>query len=177
LKSVVPPGARQVGGHAVVTRQTVPTVQVLSNSAWWKRLLADVRGATEVLVGSYLFDNSALVAGLLKRLEGRVPFALTVLVDKAGLTDETCRFQRPRLAALRAAGAEVRLCTGKPPYGIFHVKALVVDRKLAFTGNGNLTNKMTQNVELLMVLGGPPVADVLRLLERERESGRLWDGS
>ena len=75
------------------------------------------------------------------------------------------------LRNLRRAGAEVVLCRGTVATGAMHGKAIVVDRRTAFMGSANLTQKSERNGELLWRMRGPPVMDVLEFLEEERQGG------
>ena len=49
------------------------------------------------------------------------------------------KLMRIRLDRLRRAIADIVLCRGRPPYGSFHTKAFVIDRRVAFVGSANLT--------------------------------------
>ena len=147
---------------APVGRPAALAVEVLGTRAWWDRLLREIRDAAEVALASYIVDHEALCELLLRRLGGRDDFALAVLVDNETFLQRTAFYQRPRLERLRRAGAEIRLCRGPvQPYGSFHMKAIVLDRRVAFTGSANATQKSLQNTEVTMRLVGPPVAAIL----------------
>ena len=83
---------------------------------------------------------------------------------------------RPRLTELFRAGADVYLCSGSPPFGIFHVKAVCLDRRVLYTGSANITEKMSSNIELHLRMVGPTVLAVLGGLEDARGAGTLWSG-
>ena len=159
-----------------VGRPAPLSFQLLAVSVWYAQMLTEVRGAGEIVLASMLFDHTALCAALLARLGQRTAFTLTVLVDAQAFKQRTALNQRPRLDSLRRAGALVYLCRGRVPRGIFHIKALVVDRRVGFAGGANFTNKSLQNAELTWRFSGPPVADVLREVEVFRGKGVLWDG-
>lgn len=120
----------------------------------------------------YVYDNTALTDLLVRRLSNqRDPLEAVVLVDREQYLERTTRGERPSLDRLQRANAEVLLCRGTPPLGAFHLKALVADRRTAFVGSANLTNKSFSNTELLLRLRGPPVADVLKTLDTARRRG------
>ena len=152
-------------------------VEVLTTTAWWAALLGAVSAASEVLAGSFLFDRGGLTDTLLRRLRGRPPFSVTLLVDAEGLQQGTSRHQRSRLRALRDAGAAVYLCRGQGRRGRLHLKALVVDRRKVYTGSLNLTDKSVENDELHLQLVGEPVLSIIAQLLRAQNRGTLWDGN
>ena len=57
-------------------------MDVLTVGDFYRALLSDVRYASRVDMGSYIFGLPALTDALERRLWGSTPFALTVLVDK-----------------------------------------------------------------------------------------------
>ena len=128
-------------------------------------------------LATYTIDHTELCVLLEQRLNGRSEFHLQVLVDRENFLARTPVRQRPRLVALRNAGAEVYLCRGQPPLGAFHKKALIVDRRTAFQGSANFTQKSLQNEEQTLRMRGPPVDDVLVEVEEARGRGVLWHGS
>ena len=134
-----------------------------------------VESATsEIVVASYMFDHAALAHALVCRLSRQAALSVSVLVDLAAFNERTSRHQRPRLVALRNAGAKIYLCRGKrPPLGIFHMKSISFDRRCVFTGGANFTEKSLDNEELTMRIVGPPVADILIRVELARRQGRL----
>ena len=107
---------------------------------------------------------------------GREPFSLVVLVDQESLNSGTPYCQRSRLNALRGETAVILACRGGPPNGIFHKKALIVDRRYMYTGGANFTNKSERNGELVFRTVGPPVAEVLADLAGSRARGVEWEG-
>ena len=157
-------------------RPAALALEVLTATAWWAALLGAVSGADEVLVATFLFDHSGLTDLLLRRLRSRSPCVVTILVDREGMAERTCRHQRPRLRELRAAGADVYLCRGPGRFGRLHLKALCVDRRTAFTGSANLTEKSLQNEEMHLKMVGPPVPSILEQILRAQRQGDLWNG-
>ena len=131
--------------------------------------MTEIRGARHVIIGSYQYDHPGITTSLLGRLEGRDAFDLTVMVDRGCFDARTPYRQRGRLDRLRRACAEIILCRGLPPYGSFHTKAVVIDRRVAFLGSANLTYAADHaNEELCWRLRGPPVLRVLARLEAKR---------
>ena len=133
---------------------------------WMQRMLVDIGSAQDTVVASPWFDRKDVTDALVHRM-GSVA-AVTVLVDSAAFRERSCFRMRPRLMELVRAGADVYLCKGSPPFGIFHIKAVCTDRRVLYTGSGNITEKMSSNVELLLRVVGPPVLDVLRSLDEAR---------
>ena len=162
-----------------VGRPSSTIVDVLEVEEWYKRMIADVLVASVVIIGTYMFDHPRLQAALLKRLLGGTAFALTVLIDKVTLEGRTPWHQRPRLAALRAAGAKILMCRGKGPKSSYHKKALVIDKRIMYTGGANFTYQSDDggNGELTFRMTGQPVLDTLAILDRdERAAICEWGG-
>ena len=97
-------------GLAPVGRPAALTYTLMTIHAWWEQLIEAVSGATEVYLATLVFDHSAFTAELLRRLKGRAPFAVTLMVDKESFEKRDAPHQRPRLRELRSAGARVYLC-------------------------------------------------------------------
>ena len=133
--------------------------------------------ASEVVLASYMFDHKPLTDLFLARLGDRYAFDLDILIDRETLQGRTPYHQRARLESLRRAGARITACRGMSTRGAMHMKALVCDRRLAFTGSANFTTKSLENAELCLRLAGPPVQSVLRKVEAVRLQGVLWDGA
>ena len=135
--------------------------EVYADAAWWPVLLAEVAEASHVLISVYLYDANDLHSILVRRLRGRSPFALQMLVDKEGYDERTAPRQQPKLLELQTVGAEIFLARGCGRLGRLHSKAVVVNHRVAFVGSANLTEKSKQNHELVCKLRGPPVRKVL----------------
>ena len=84
---------------------------------------------------------------------------------------------------LQKLGAEVRLAAGLdavPVFGagarggVMHVKAVVLDDRIAYAGSSNLTKASRVNRELVFRLAGPPVAAVLAAVAAAASSGELF---
>jgi len=54
-----------------------------------------------------------------------------------------------------------------------HGKSLVTDKRFAFVGSANFTDKSERNGELLWQLRGMPVLDTLDFLQEECSKGAL----
>ena len=109
---------------------------------------------------------------MLSRLISKENFTCEVYVDEDTYTKMRKQYphQRPRLLELQKHGASVFLCNGREyceEFGVkgyrghFHMKALVIDNKIAYCGSANATGNSRINAELVFRLVGPPVADVV----------------
>ena len=158
---------------APIGRMPALSFEVMDVAAWYTAMLAAINDASEVIVGTYQYDHENLTDALERRLRGREAFECVVMLDKEMHGARTPHYQRSRLERLRRAGATVVLCRGTPSTGAFHAKAVVCDRKSAFLGSPNMTNKSMRNGELCYRLKGPPVLDVLQFLQQERAGGQV----
>ena len=88
-----------------------------------------------------------------------------VVVDKEAFDEKVSRSQRPRLEELKRGGAAVRLASGyfggSNFRGSMHMKTVVIDSCVAFTGSANLTKKARKNIELVSQVTGPAVHDIV----------------
>ena len=175
-KAVAAP-VRPLPPAAPVGRPSGVTADVLDVDDWFAGLLADVRGADEVMVASFTYDHKQLTDMFLHRLGGRAPFTLCVLVDKEAFEQGTAPRERARLRALRDADAEIWMCRGVRQRGRMHIKAVVVDRRIGYVGSANLTEKSLSNAELCFRTRGAPVAATLRRMANVKSKGTLWDGA
>jgi hypothetical protein len=176
-----PPAPPPMAPLALVGRPAALNCEVLDKPEWWDRILQEVELATHVVIASLCFDHAALHACLLRRLRGRRPLTLTVLLDKESFEEATCVKERRCLAELlgHPAKVSVHLCRGEPGrrWGRFHAKAVVVDGRTVFCGSSNLTVKSsTDNFELCFRLVGPPVEKVLQQLGEAQSRGQRWHG-
>ena len=140
-------------------------------------MMKDVEIASDIMLASYTYDHSSLTALLIRRLQGRAAFSVTVLVDKESFDKGDAPRERPRLRALREAGARIFMCRGTPPFGRMHVKAICIDRRTVYTGSANFTNKSASNLEMVMRMVGPPADDIKAQLADIQNGGKLWDGA
>ena len=160
---------------APVGRMPALSFEVMGVAAWYVAMLDSIRDAGEVVLGSYQYDHEELTDVLERRLRDRSAFDCVLLVDREMFKGKTPFQQRPRLERLRRAGATIVLCRGTPSTGAFHAKAVVTDRRTAFLGTANTTQKSLRNGELCYRLRGPPVLDLLHFLQRERDGGEELD--
>ena len=137
---------------------------MFGSTSWRQRALSEVRGAQRVLLASYVYDDPYFQAVLLEKLQARGPFALEVWVDEKAFKAGWCTRQRTRLLALREKGAKVFLCEGRNEAGIFHVKALVVDKEVAYWGGQNTTFAGQNHWELMQRVTGHPVQEILEII-------------
>ena len=157
--------ARPVGRPLQLTVETYP------KAVWHEpSTLSELAASSNVVVSSYMFDEPAVHEALLKKLRGRSSFACDVFVDARAYEQKTCYHEGPRLRSLRDAGATVHLCTGKSgkaeygPSGLpgaHHIKALILDRKIAYLGSANLTRAARTNNEIMHRFTGPPAETIL----------------
>ena len=98
-----------------------------------------------------------------------------MLVDAQKFAERASRQQRPRLLELRRHGAKIFFCKGKPTgvrhHGSHHAKAVVVNRRVAFTGNENVSKASRSNNGLLFRLQGNVVQQILAALAAWRDMG------
>ena len=159
---------------APVGRPAALGCEVLDTATWWTQLLSDVSDASEVSVSTLLYDHQGLTGILLRKLRlGN--FKVEVVVDREACEAQppVAPRQAPRLRALCEAGAEVLLARGVGRLGRLHGKALVCDRRVAYCGCANFTDKSSANSELCLRLRGPPVADVLKFVIDAKKNARL----
>jgi phosphatidylserine/phosphatidylglycerophosphate/cardiolipin synthase-like enzyme len=151
------------------------------DNGWWDRVVGEIKGASSVVLGSYLYDDEELHAVLLKRLKPKnSTFTCVVLVDQQSYEERACKGELAKLQELQSAGAQVFSCSGhsgkdifgpKALPGFFHVKAIAIDRKIVYCGSSNLTKSSRKNVELVTRMVGPPALAVLQGLAKSQSSG------
>ena len=123
-----------------------------------------------------MYDHPRLHSALVASLGQTVPCKVRVWVDEASFRMKACYYERPRLAALHAKGALVHLCKGPGANGCYHTKVVVIDRRIAFTGSANVTNKSEKNAELVFLMKGPPVLQIMETLATDTAAAVEWDG-
>ena len=155
---------------------SAPFCELVETGAWYKDFCNTVKGAAEVELASYLYDNTAVQDALLKRLRSRAAFSLNVYVDSEKFVVGAPFLQKSRLRALRSAGASVYLCKGRAGQGSFHCKGAVADRRFLFSGNANCTRQSLDNEEYCYKMAGPVVRQVLERMALHRQTGTLWNG-
>ena len=167
-----PPTARPVG------RRPLPSTHKLGNKDWWQEVILAVERASEVDLSTYMYDHPKLHQALMLRLRESSHGSVQVrmLIDREAMQGGTPYYQAARVRALHKVGAEVYLCRGDGPRGIHHKKAVIINRRVAFTGGANLTQKSTENGEFNFRMLGPIVHDMLEDLAAVRsKSIRLED--
>ena len=156
------------------------SLRMMTEQDLFDELLPAVKTAGAVVAATFLYDDPALHSMFLTRLGGRSSFDLTLFVDKQGSSGGICRHMRPRLRELVRAGAAVWLCDGHSHnltygsassrlVGHLHVKGLVLDRQMAFSGSMNLTRSARTNKEVMFRMTGPIVEEFLAHLLTFRE--------
>jgi len=138
--------------------------------------------ASTVEIASMIMDEPTLCNALVGFLIGPGPFTCRVVVDKSCFAQKISRGQRPRLLELQRAGAQVRLASGHSgtdvygPHargGVMHVKAVVLDAAVAYTGSANFTKASLTNRELVLRLEGAGVAAILDVVAEAFRSGQM----
>ena len=173
-RSVAPPAASPV--LAPVGRASAPDCELMDTGAWYRDFCNTVKDAAEVELASYLYDNPAVQAALLKRLRSRTAFGLNVYVDSENLLLVGFFSKSSAHGGLQSAGALVYLCKGRARQGSCHCKGAVADRRYLYSGNANFTRKSEDNEEYCYKMAGPVVRQVLERMARHRQMGRLWNG-
>ena len=166
-----PPAEAAPRALAPVGRLPDLAVNVMAPHAWYTGMLESVSEASEIIIGTYQYDHEALTNLLEHRLRSRQALDLTILLDREMYTGKTPHGQRALVDRLKRLSAEVVLCRGTRATGSFHIKAVVADRRTAFVGSANITNKSARNAELCLVLRGPPVTKILEILHNEKARG------
>ena len=157
-----------------VGRPAPPSCELLDLQTWWSQHITGVGEAAEVEVASYTFDDKALFDALARGL-WRKQLVVNLYIDAEMLAGSTPQCQRSRLRELRGLGATVWRCkTGRE--GSYHCKALVLDRRVVYTGSANLTGNSRRNREMVFRMTGPVVDQVRRQLAGDRALWREWDG-
>lgn len=99
-----------------IGRPSVLACDVLEVREWWAQLLVELREADEVTMVSYVFDHSKLVDILVRRLGGRSPPSVVVLVDRAALKEPWRCFHRSSTdGGSRGAGPRAPQTTTQAP--------------------------------------------------------------
>jgi hypothetical protein len=161
-------------------RPSPSSCELVDLRQWWSTVVAEVGGAREVELASYMFDDKSLFDVLARGLR-RKQLVLNVYIDAEALGGQTPRSQRKRLTELLALGGEEgratvwrcktwRQCS-------YHCKALIVDRRVLYTGSANFTENSRRNRETVYRMTGPVVEQVLRQLAEDRGAWGEWDGS
>ena len=136
-------------------------LSVCTGATWLSKALEDMEASKQVTIASYMYDHPRVQDLLTKKLRAQhAPFTLVVVVDHAAYKSGVPRLQRPRLQSLRGLGALVYLANGRRGKGSFHLKAIVLDSKVAFIGTASATLASETNHELMLRVTGPAVQDI-----------------
>jgi phosphatidylserine/phosphatidylglycerophosphate/cardiolipin synthase-like enzyme len=155
---------------------------VFNESTWLQQCLKEMQNAATVQIASLVFDEPSFSTALLKLLRGPRPFTCRVVVDKDCFYKRVSTGQRPRLLELQKAGALVRLATGhsgtdvfgpRAKGGMMHLKAVVLDGNVVFSGSANVTRASLANRELVFRLVGPDVKPVLEAVADAFRTGQM----
>ena len=161
---------------APVGRASPASNELLAAGEWYRQGCSDLKDAAEAELATYMFDHTLTYNTLLKGLKRRAPLKLNLYIDSEVLAGAKPRQQRTRLKTLRDNGARVFVCKGIKKKGLFHGKAMVVDRRYLYSGGANFTDNSENNFEFCFRMTGSVVKQVLESLAGARQTGRLWDG-
>lgn len=139
------------------------------------KLLQKLPSTSEVHVASMIIDDLTICEALATRLR-RGNFSCSLVVDKQHFEEEQSRYQKSRLQKLQQLGAKVFVATGSAHSGSryngsMHMKNVVLDSSVAFSGSANMTAASRKNFETTLMLTGPPVAKILRSIKSAQSSG------
>ena len=152
------------------------------DQSWRSRAVKEVRSATSlVVVVTYMYDNEEFDAACKRFLKSGRGRTCVVLVDRQMYDDNACKGREKKmLKSLKEAGADVFVGSGftgqgrlgKHP-GSMHVKDLVIDGKVAYSGSANFTEASTKNAERMFRFTGHPVDDIARSLQQYMRSTKV----
>ena len=153
------------------------SVEVPTLAEGWDLLDQAVHDAKYLLdVASLMYKHLRLQSALVVSLGRTIPCKVRVWVYEESFREKACYYERSRLAVLHAKGALVYLCKSPGRNGCHHKKVVVTDRRTAFTGSANATNKSEKNAELVFIMKGPPVLQIRETLAMVMAAFVEWDG-
>ena len=162
--------APPVGNPSAVSVEVPPLAE------WWDLLDHAVHDAKySIDVASLMYNHLRLQSPLVVSLGTTIPCKVRVWVYEDSFRAKACYYERSRLAVLHAKGAWVYLCKGPGRNRCHHKKVVVADRRTAFTGSANATNKSEKNAELVFIMKGPPVLQIRETLAMVMAAFVEWD--
>ena len=81
-----------------------------------------------------------------------------------------------RLILLRHMGLSLTRVDARRRKGPYHRKALIVNRRYAYTGGVNFAQTSKSKKEMRFRTSDSAANDVVKLLARDQGEGRVWDG-
>ena len=160
--------------------------RIFTDDAWIAEVVGQLPSAASFHGASLVFDDPALTAALIGRLQAG-GFTCTLVVDKQDYRSrQGSKFQAPRLRELQKAGATVYLAEGFSGAGLFgssshrghmHMKAVVLDSNLAYAGSANLTRSARKNRELTFKFCGGVARQILQVLQDAQSHGEQLSSS
>ena len=150
--------------------------------AWWDDMIGALREARSVLIATYTYDDMETTQVLLSRLKSRAPFECRIVVDRKVAEANSTRFQRSRLKLLQEHHARIALADGHDATGVFgpqarggsmHMKAVVIDGRIAYAGSANLTRQSRINKEVMFRITGPSVSELAQAILGTFDSARV----
>ena len=121
-----------------------------------------------------MFDDTALYSILLDRLTDGSNMKVSLCLDDQMFSEGKPPSGKARVRRLQASGAEVFLCKGLRRYGSYHVKEIIVDRRVLFTGSANCTTASHNNQERGYRMTGSVVAEALADIINDKSRATKW---
>ena len=121
-----------------------------------------------------MFDDTALYSILLQRLTDGSDMKVSLCLDEQMFSEGKPPCGRGRVRRLQAGGAKVFLCKGLRRYGPYHVKEIIFDRRVFFTGSANLTTASHNNQERGYRMTGTLVAEAFADISAEQSRATQW---
>lgn len=148
-------------------------IEMFSDGSWLERMVGELGSAQSVVICSYMFDSTIVCKGLKDMLQ-KPGTTCAIIVDREH-ENGTCRYQAGVLQQLRRARAQVYLSYGRNGRGngSMHIKAVVLDHRIAYFGSANLTRNASNSYELMARTTGPKVNEIYEhclSLQRKRST-------
>ena len=151
-----------------VGRPAALSLQVYTDGRWLDSAKSEIAAArSSVVLATYMMNCPGLCGALKAWLKRCANAQCQIIVDRQNHDLRTCPGQLTALRELQAAGAEVHLCYGKSGtkgLGYMHVKALIIDRRLAYYGGANFTKNASNSWELVSRITGPETQQMLEYI-------------
>ena len=182
-------GMKKANGKKTSTAQTAtlplssgsanaPSAKTYAEGTWLDLLVKEPPSAHKALLCSYLYDDDALHAALLKRLKCKDGFESTPALDRSAHYRGMSTTQAKKVKELRTSGAKVYLATGHDGTnghtGIQHRKGTLLDDDVVWSGSANLSHASRVNRELVYRFENcRAVCDTRRLLKESLADAML----
>ena len=121
-----------------------------------------------------MFDVTAMYLILLQRLTDGSDMKVSLCLDDQMFREGKPPCGQGRVRRLQAGDAKVFLCKGLRRYGSYHVKEIIFDRRVVFTGSANLTTASHNNQERGYRMTGTVVAEALAKMSAAKNRATQW---